>query len=400
LHKPSTFPREKRPPTIFNQIEVEVAKRTAAGEKVIALHVGDAYLPLPNQLLTPVPDEDLRYGTGLNRYGNAFGDQALREALLDKVRKRNNLPAEGIDSVQITAGATSALHAAFSRLLESGTEVLTLAPYWSILRVVAEQARVKLVEVPFFDSLVDGFDKSTPTRRFDPAEVLKPFLTPKTGGIYINTPSNPTGIVLHREILEKLSLFAQEHDLWVFSDEAYEDYIYDGSSHVSIGSLPDMFARTLSIYSFSKCFGASGMRVGYVAAPPAVISELHRGVVGSHYQAGRYDMLMAWRGMQVFDEVVSTFKPDYAETWQWVCDNLQAETLPCRSGFYFFLKLSPKFKGLPPMEKVYKMLDAGVVLSPGEYFGEMYDEWARLCFTVVAPDEVKEGIIRLNRLLG
>ena len=393
MHTPSTFPREKRPPTIFNQIEVEVAKRAAAGEKVIALHIGDAYLPLPKQLLTPVPDEDLRYGTGLNRYGDAFGDPALREAILDKVRTRNNLPAEGIDCIQITAGATSALHAGFSRLLEPDVEVLTLAPYWSILRVVAEQACVKLVEVPFFDLLVNEHD-------FSVASALETYLTSRTGGIYINTPSNPTGIVLHREILEKVARFARDHDLWIFSDEAYEDYIYDDSAHVSIGSLPEMFSRTLSIHSFSKCFGASGMRVGYVTAPAEVIAELHRGVVGSHYQAGRYDMLMAWRGMQVFDEVVGTFKPDYADTWQWVCDNLQSEALPCRSGFYFFLKLGPKFKGLPPMEKVYKMLDAGVVLSPGEYFGEMYDDWARLCFTVAAPDEVKKGIIRLNRLLG
>ncbi len=392
MHTPSTFPKEKRPPTVFNQIEVEVTRRAELGQKIIALHVGDAYLPLPEQLLTPVPDEDRLYGSGLNRYGDAMGDPALREVLLEKVRSKNKLPAEGIDCVQVAGGATGALYAGFRRLLEPDAEVLTLAPYWSILRVVAETAGVKLVEAPFFDRLI--FDTT-----FDPAEALKPFLTPKTGGIYINTPSNPTGIVLSRSVLEKVAAFAKEHDLWVFSDEAYEDYIYDASEHISIGSLPGMFERTLSIHTFSKCFGASGMRVGYVTAPAPVIAELHRGVVGSHYQAGRYDMLMAWRGMRRFDRIVETFRNDYASTWQWVRDNLKADCLPCVSGFYFFLKLGPKLGELPAMEQVFKMLDAGAVLSPGEYFGNDYKGWARLCFTVVPPDEVKEGIERLNELV-
>ena len=111
-------------------------------------------------------------------------------------------------------------------------------------------------------------------------------------------------------------------------------------------------------------------------------------------------MLMAWRGMQTFDEVLDTFKPDYASTWRWLRDNLQADALPCVSGFYFYLKLGPNFEGLSSEEQVFKMLDAGVVLSPGEYFGDDYKGWARLCFTVVPPDEVKEGVKILNELIG
>jgi len=158
MHTPSTFPKEKQPPTIFNQIEIEVAKRAEEGQKVIALHVGDAYRPLPEQLLTPVPDEDKLYGTGLNRYGDAMGDSALREMLLQKVRSINKLPVDDIDCIQVSGGATGALHAGFSRLLNPNAEILTLAPYWSILRGVADQASVKLVEVPFFDRLVDCND--------------------------------------------------------------------------------------------------------------------------------------------------------------------------------------------------------------------------------------------------
>lgn len=392
LHTPSTFPRKKRPPTVFNRIEVEVAKRAAAGQNVIALHVGDAYLPLPSQLLEPVPDEDRLYGTGLNRYGDAFGDEPLREALLAKVKSHNNLPPTGIDCIQVTGGATGALHTGFSRLLDNGADVLTLSPYWSILRVVAEHSQVELVEVPFFDRLADN-------PSFDPAEALEKYLTGKTGGIYINTPSNPTGIVLSGDVLEKIGSFARKYDLWIFSDEAYEDYIYDDSKHISIGSLPGMFERTLTIHSFSKCFGASGMRIGYVTAPAPVIAELHRGVVGSHYQVDRYAMRMAWRGMRKFDEIVSVFKPGYAAIWRWVRDNLKCDMLPCTSGFYFFVKLGSGFEGMSSEEKVSRMLDTGVVLSPGEYFGDDYGDWARLCFTVVRPDDVKTGVQRFNELI-
>ena len=388
--KPSKFPKTKRPPTIFNQIDGEVIRRAEQGQIVQALHIGDTYIPLPVQLTDPIPDEQQLFGAMLNRYGDTMGEPPLREVLLDKVRTRNKLPADGIDCIQVSNGATGALSSGFSRIVGADAEILTLSPYWTILRIVADHTNVKLVEVPFFDLMLnDGFD---------PVRQMEQFLSPKTAAIYLNTPSNPTGMLLNREMLEQIAAFAKKHDLWVFADEAYEDFIWNDEEHVSIGSLPGMFERTITVYTFSKCFGASGLRVGYAVGAAPVIAELNRGVVGGYYEVGRYDQLMAWRGMMRFDDAVQPLKSSYSKTWQWMNENLRMETLPSMGGFYFFVKLPEKWQSMSSEEKVRGWLDNGVVMSPGSSFGDVYGDWARLCFTVVSPDDMKDAVAKLNKL--
>ncbi len=415
------------------------------GQNVFAIHVGDTHLPFPKGLTEPIPDEDYLFGgtpppappassgenlgrlasggenkshaassggkgiVRLNMYSDTYGDKPLRELIAQKAAFRNNLPIDGIENVQVTAGATSGLQAAFSRLIDPGAEVLVLAPYWSILRQVADQAHMKLVEVLFWDKAAShsvGHPPLPPPQAVgshgnwfvDPAEILEPFITAKTQGIYINTPSNPTGMLMDRAMLERIGEFARAHDLWIFSDEAYEDFIWEGGEHVSIGSLPGMFERTISIYTFSKCFGASGMRIGYVVAEASVVSQINRGIVGGYYQPGRLGQLFAWRGLQRYEETVLTFRHDYAPTWRWVRDHLKCDFMPSVGGFYFFVKLPPGWEGLPPELKIDRMLDGGVVLSPGEYFGHDYHGWARLCFTILPPEQTAEAIHRLNQM--
>jgi len=159
-----------------------------------------------------------------------------------------------------------------------------------------------------------------------------------------------------------------------------------------------MFERTITVYTFSKCFGASGLRVGYAVGASPVIAELNRGVVGGYYEVGRYDQLMAWRGMVRFDEAVKPLHDSYIQTWQWMKENLTLEVLPSVGGFYFFVKLPDKWRSMSSEEKVKGWLDSGIVMSPGSSFGDVYGDWARICFTVVSPDEMKEAVVKLNSL--
>ena len=205
-------------------------------------------------------------------------------------------------------------------------------------------------------------------------------------------------MLLDRQMLARISDFAKKHDLWVFSDEAYEDFIWEGGEHVSIGSLPGMFDRTISLYTFSKCFGSSGIRCGYAVGEPSVISSINRAVVGGYYQPGRLGQLYAWRGMNRFDETVAGLRREYEPVWRWVRDNLKMEFMPSVGGFYFFVKIPTNWTGLSPEEKVDKMLDGGVVLSPGEYFGNDYRSWARMCYTIVPSETMEEAVRRLNAM--
>lgn len=390
MPKPADFPRAKLPPTVWNKIEAAANARAAQGERVYALHVGDTYLPFPKQLTEPLPGEEKDFGSLLNRYSDTYGDRALRELISSKASSRNRLPITGVENVQITGGATGALQAGFSRLLDPGAEVIALAPYWSILRQVADSSGVKLVEVPFFERFGE----------VDIESYLEGFLTPLTQAIYLNTPSNPTGILLDQAALAAIARFAEANDLWIFADEAYEDYIWDGSPHVSIGALPRMFDRTISVYTFSKCFGASGMRVGYAVGEAAAISKLNRAVVGNYYQPPRPGQLYAWRGMKRFEEALAPFRAAYEPAWRYCLKNLTMATLPSVGGFYFFVRLPSSWENLSPEAKVDRMLDGGVALAPGEYFGEMYRGWARMCFTIIPPDQLADAVERLNRMLG
>ena len=90
-------------------------------------------------------------------------------------------------------------------------------------------------------------------------------ITPKTRAIYLNSPNNPTGGVLTRADLEAIAALAVERNLWVISDEAYEDVLFDGHTHTSIASLPGMYARTIPLYTFSKTYAMTGLRLGYIA---------------------------------------------------------------------------------------------------------------------------------------
>src|SRR4029079_12897478 len=98
-------------------------------------------------------------------------------------------------------------------------------------------------------------------------------ITPKTRAIYVNSPNNPTGGVMTRADMETIAALAARHDLWILSDEAYEDVLYDGTTHISPASLPGMYERTISFYTFSKSYAMTGLRLGYVAARDPELRE-------------------------------------------------------------------------------------------------------------------------------
>jgi aspartate aminotransferase len=142
----------------------------------------------------------------------------------------------------------------FQGLLEPGDEVLLPDPVWppTAGHVIAAQA--KPVFVPLHESLGWRYD----------LDELKRAITPKTRAIYINSPHNPTGGVLTRADIETIAATARDRNLWVFSDEAYEDVLFEGD-HVSIGSLPGMYDRTIPMFTFSKSYAMTGVRLGYLA---------------------------------------------------------------------------------------------------------------------------------------
>ncbi|MCH2187393.1 pyridoxal phosphate-dependent aminotransferase, partial [Myxococcota bacterium] len=247
------------------------ADRAEAHEgPLFPLHVGDTWL----EPAVGARMEDLRTDEidGLHRYLETRGLPALIDTVVEKVRLRNRVACER-ESVLITAGATAGLGCALGAVLQPGDEVLILAPFWPLIRGIVESFGGIPVEVPFFDRVTDPQDA---------VEAVGARISPRTVALYVSTPSNPTGRVLDGSLLAALADWAGREDLWLLSDEVYEDFVY-GADHVSMATFAP--ERTLSAYSFSKAYGMAGNRVGYLVGPSGWIDEARKLGTHSFYNA-------------------------------------------------------------------------------------------------------------------
>jgi aminotransferase len=192
---------------------------------------------------------------GYNIYTRLDGVAPLREAIAKKLQRDNGLVVDPEGEVLVTSGATGGLYAAALALLDPGDEVILFEPFYGYHLNTLLSLRVKPVAVP----LNDG-DWALDIDR------LRSAITPRTRAVIVNTPSNPCGKVFSRTELEAIAALAQEHDLFAFTDEIYEYFVFDGTEHISLAALPGMKERTITISGLSKTFSITGWRVGYLAA--------------------------------------------------------------------------------------------------------------------------------------
>ena len=195
-------------------------------------------------------------------YVQTAGVPRLRELIAAKLRDKNRIPVGDSEEVLVTNGGTHGLYIVCQALLEPGDEVLVPDPEWPPTASHVLLARGVPVGCPLYESR--GW-------RYDLDEV-EAKITSKTRVLYLNSPSNPSGGLLTRPDLERLAAMAAAHDLWVISDEAYEDVVFEGE-HVSIASLAGMYDRTIPLYTFSKSYAMTGLRLGYVAIKDAAIRD-------------------------------------------------------------------------------------------------------------------------------
>src|SRR6185436_7971076 len=189
-------------------------------------------------------------------YLQTTGLPRLVELLTEKLRKQNGIPIGSPDEVMVTTGGIHALFILCQGLLEPGDEVIVPDPEWPPAMGNIKLAHGVPVPCPLRESLGWRWD----------IDELASKITPKTRAIYVNSPNNPTGGVMTRADIEAIAALAERRGLWIISDEAYEDVLYDGTPHISPASLPGMYERTISFYTFSKTYAMTGLRLGYVAA--------------------------------------------------------------------------------------------------------------------------------------
>lgn len=365
------------------------ARMAAAGDRLVGLHIGDAHAPPPYDL--PLDASFARSHAGFHRYCDTFGVSALRDALVAKVRDGNALPASR-DNVLVTAGATNALSATVQTLVDSGDDVMVLAPYWPFFRGMVRAAGGNVVEVPLYTTLYEHPDT-------DASALLESHLTPKTVALYLNSPNNPSGKVLARAQLEAVASFAKRHDLWLVSDEAYDGMTFDGRVHVSPGSFDGMFERTISIFTFSKVFMFAGLRLGYAVASEAVIRAVNKAMVHQLYSPSTVAQHMMVEPVRTYAVWSGRFVAECAAIRDRVASALRVDAPMPEGAYYFFFPIDAHLHGRTFSGVIDALLDAGVSVAPGEDFGADFTRYVRICFAGESAQRVLLGVERLNRVL-
>lgn len=248
------------------RIRNRVLDMKARGQRVLQLEGGEPFMPTPDFVKQAMKDALDQNHT---RYAPSSGIAPLLEAIRAKLATKNRIPAE-ISDVIVTSGGAHALFCAFQASVNPGDDVMFFAPYWTPIRDQVNFAGGNPVRMPW--PKIRGVD--------DLRTLLEEHRTAKTRVIYVNSPANPTGDVLTRGQLESVARFATDHNLIVIADEAYEELVYDGD-HVSIGSLPGMFERTITTFTLSKTFAMTGWRIGYLVAPKVLMDVVRKLVLNT-----------------------------------------------------------------------------------------------------------------------
>lgn len=327
----------------------------------------------------------------------------LRQLLTRKMQTKNGIPVGSADEVQVTNGGTHAIYAAMHALLEPGDEVIVPEPEWPPTMAIVMAARGVPVAVPLRESL--GW-------RWDIDEVERA-ITPKTRALYINSPNNPAGGILTRPDLERLAAMAQERDLWVFSDEAYEDMVFDGE-HVSIASLPGMYERTIPLYTFSKTYAVTGVRMGYYAVKnPAIRARAMKVVLYTTSNVSSLTQYGAIGALEGSQACIDEFRTELRIRRDLFYDGVRDAAPGILSGhppagaFYAFLRINPqwvKTAGLPGESVSWAMAEhlikgARIGCVPGVDFGQASEGYLRFC-TCRSREELTGALASMKALFA
>ncbi|MEN9252468.1 MAG: pyridoxal phosphate-dependent aminotransferase [Thermostichales cyanobacterium BF4_bins_65] len=245
-------------PSATLSITAQAKAMAAAGIPICNLGAGEPDFPTPAHIRRAAIQA---LDQGKTRYGPTGGIPQLRQAIANKLQQDNQLSFSAAE-VMVSNGGKQTLYNLMMVMLDPGDEVIIPAPYWVSYPDMVRLAGGIPVIVP--TSIGTGF-KITP-------EGLQAALTPRTKLVVLNSPNNPTGAVYSREELADLGMILAAHDCWIVCDEIYEKLIYDDLSYVNIVHLhPELKSRLIISNGFAKAYSMTGWRIGYLAAPQAII---------------------------------------------------------------------------------------------------------------------------------
>lgn len=356
----------------------EVALRL---DDVIMLAIGE-----PDRDVAPHIAEAAKqaWDAGETHYTANAGIPALRSAIAAKLERDNDLHVD-VERIWVTVGATQALHQAMALTLAAGNEVLVPDPGYTTFTMNARM--LDAVPVPYSLLPQNGF--------LPDLAQLESLVTDRTRVLIVNSPSNPLGVVLPREALQRILDFAGRHDLWVISDEVYEAFTY-GADHVSIAALPGG-ERVWSAFSLSKTYAMTGVRVGYLVTPPGFADVMRTVQEASISCVAGPDQWAAVAAIEGSQQAVEDASRHYRENFEAATALLDERGIPffrSEGSFYLWIDLAHATGGDVASWAMDFLLREKVAVAPGSAFGRSGEGWIRVCLAATR-DDLLAGLGRL-----
>lgn len=365
-------------------IRNRIMKLRSEGATVYQFEGGEPYMNTPDFVKEAMARALAENKT---RYSPSSGIPELRAALADKLRTKNNIPAQP-SHVIVMNGGMQGLFGAFQSVVNPGDEVLVFSPYWTPIKDLLAYSQGRTILVPTREAREHGFEKT-----------LARYSSDRTRAIYYNTPQNPTGVVFTREEARAVSRFAQERDLIVVADEAYEDLVYDGE-HCSIASIEGMFERTISVFTLSKSYAMTGWRLGYTVAAEPWMTGLSKTTLYSSNGVSTPTQWAALAASTTESDMLETNRVAYLQRRDLLLAGLNELGLVCEKpagAFYAFPDVSRVSTDSRQAAEI--LLDrAQVATVPGIVFGEHGEGHLRFSFST-SIETIEAGLASLRRNL-
>lgn len=354
-------------------------------DDIISLGVGEPDFPTPW-----VMREEAFYHLeqGHTSYTSNWGILELREAI-ETYLNTYNLDYDPNKEILVTVGVSEAIDAVLRAILNPGDEVIVAEPCYVSYQPLVEICDTKLVRLD-----------TAPTNFIPTAVEIEKLITSKTKALMLCSPSNPTGRMIPAEELEKIAALVKKHKIWVLSDEVYCELVYDGKKHVSIGSLPGMKDYSIILNGFSKAFAMTGWRIGYLACPADLMTQVHKLHQYSTICAPIMSQYAALEGLRNGADEVEKMRISYQQRRNLLLHAFAEMGLPVAApegAFYIFPDI--RKTGLSSEEFATRLIgEYKVAVVPGTAFGAGAEGFVRCCYATEI-GKLKEAMRRIKLMV-
>lgn len=324
----------------------------------------------------------------ITMYAPTRGVPELLKLIEEKAININHIDVKWSDNIIVTNGASQAVTLAFASIFNPGDELIISSPNFVSYFYCTSFFGVKVIEVERKKDFSPNIEK------------IRNSITDKTKAMLINSPNNPTGNVLNQNEWKEIIDLIIEHDLYLITDEVYENYIYDGLKHISPASLDNMFERTITVNAMSKLYSATGFRLGYAIASKEIIDlmeKFHQYTVAGANHAAQYGYIEALKmGTEFFKEIWESFNKRRNLVYNRLVEIGFDVIKP--NGAFYIMPSTEKFNlsGIQFSKRILK--EQAVAIVPGNIFGSYSDNMIRISYATEL-EKLEEAMDRIEKFI-